>query len=95
MVVPWPWRAMKPLTAAWSCGLPLRIAQAISPPVRKVISSCTVIFGKTFFQKTALCLSTTIKGIIPALSISIRSSSSKASGASLRITAGLFSLTKR
>ena len=86
---------MKSSTAALSCGLPLRIAQAMSPPVRKAMPSCTVILGKTCFQKLATMSAETVSGISPAFTISIRSSSSSVSGASLMITAGFFSAAKR
>jgi hypothetical protein len=44
--------------------------------------------GKTCFQNRALWRSTTVNGIRPALSISIRSSSSSASGAGSMVTGG-------
>ena len=61
--VPTLWRVAKSSSAALSCGLPLRIAHAISPPVRTATSSCTVSCGKICFQKSALCLLTTMSGI--------------------------------
>ena len=46
------WR--KGSSSALSCGLSLRIIQAISPPVRTVAPEFGMSLGKIFFQKSAM-----------------------------------------
>ena len=87
--VPCLWPATKRLTAARSFGLPFRNAHAMAASVRRAASGWRRILGKTCAQNSALWLSTTTSRTRPALTISRRSSSSRASGASFRRTAGL------
>ena len=49
-------RAAKSSSSALSCGLPLRTAHAISPPVRTATSPCTVMLREDLLPEIRLVL---------------------------------------
>ena len=81
--------------SASSFGLPLRVAQPICPPALTTACSFTLIFGRICAHIFAFQSSTTIAVRSPALSISIMSSSSSASGTRTIFTAGLPTFARR
>ena len=86
---------MNSFTSAASFGLSLRNAHAVAPSSASARSGRGLIFGSRLAQISAFQLSTTMTLSSPTASMSIMSSSSSASGRSVRVICGLSSARKR